>query len=269
VGRAIFRPAATTERRLARVISVAIGVTAVILFVLLVSSYRTGKAIASLGGEKELEVEVIGHQWWWELRYIDELPSNHLITANELHIPVGRPVRLRLLSRDVIHSFWVPALHGKRDLVPGQEATHVIQADTPGEYVGQCAEFCGLAHARMQLRVVAEEESAFWAWKRAMLQPPPAPTTEETRRGQEVFVRGPCGSCHTIAGTEAAGTVGPDLSHLASQRAIAANTLPNTRGHLAGWLLDPQRLKPGVRMPPNPFTSEDLHALLAYLEKLR
>jgi cytochrome c oxidase subunit 2 len=262
-------PSVPGEQRLARTIAGAIALSALLLVTLLLGSYRTGKQLASLGGPDDLAISVIGHQWWWELRYDDPLPSQQLTTANELHIPVGRPVRLQLDSRDVIHSLWVPRLHGKRDLIPGRPSALVIQADEPGEYLGECAEFCGLGHARMQLRVVAQSEADYAAWKKASLTPAAAPSEPSALRGQELFVGTSCALCHTVSGTRASGSIGPDLSHLASRRSLAAGTLPNTRGHLAGWLLDPQRLKPGVRMPSNVFAPDDLNALLAYLEGLK
>lgn len=261
-------PSRPRERRFELAVGIGLAITVVLLWVLLVSSYRTGKAMAAVGGGSDLVVEVTGKQWWWEFRYLDPVASQILETANELHIPVGKPVQLKLRSSDVIHSFWVPRLHGKRDLIPGQEATLVIKADAPGEYPGTCAEFCGLQHAHMSFLVIAEPEEQFRAWKAAQLLPAREPVTEQERRGQEVFLKGPCAMCHQIAGTIAQSKVGPPLTHLASQRKIGAGMLPNTRGHLAGWISDAPSLKPGVRMPPNAFSSEDLHALLAYLESL-
>jgi cytochrome c oxidase subunit 2 len=244
--------------------------TALILLIFLVVDFATGRAIASLADEEDaLSIEVVGHQWWWEVKYEDPVPSRRLTTANEIHIPVGRPVRLRLRSADVIHSFWVPSLHGKRDLIPGHRNFIWLRADRPGVYRGRCAEFCGHQHAKMGLLVVAQPADSFAAWYESQLLPARPPTDSVSARGQEVFLSGPCVMCHTIRGTLAGGKMAPELTHLGSRRTIAAATLPNTRGHLAGWILDPQQVKPGSHMPPNQIAPEDLQALLTYLQGLR
>jgi cytochrome c oxidase subunit II len=213
----------------------------------------------------EVVIEVIGHQWWWEVRY----PHEGIVTANEIHIPAGQPVTLRLTSDDVIHSFWVPELHGKLDLNPQQTNTLILQADQPGAYRGQCAEFCGIQHAKMALLVVAQEPAAYAEWVSAQQLVPPPPNTELTEFGQQVFLGSACVYCHTVRGTNATGVLGPDLTHLASRRTLAAATVPNTRGYLAGWIVDPHGLKPGNKMPPTDMSAEELQALLAYLESLR
>jgi cytochrome c oxidase subunit II len=257
------------ERRMVRVIAAATALTVAVLFALLVVSVRSGSALASLATDGALSIEITGHQWWWQIDYGADQPSERASTANELHLPVGRPVLLRLRSSDVIHSFWVPNLHGKKDLVPGRENRTWIQVDRPGLYRGQCAEFCGLQHARMAITVVAQPAAEFDAWLAAQRSPAPPPATAAARRGREVFMSGTCVMCHAIAGTDAGATVGPDLSHVAGRANLAAGTLPRTRRHLAGWILDPQRIKPGVLMPANPMSPADLSALLAYLETLR
>jgi cytochrome c oxidase subunit II len=178
-------------------------------------------------------------------------------------------VQIKAMSRDVIHSFWVPNLHGKRDLIPGQVTNFWIQADRPGVYRGQCAEFCGHQHANMAFNVVAEPMEKFEQWIRGQRQPAPEPDTPEEVRGQQTFLQGPCVMCHTVRGTSAGSRVGPELTHVASRLTIAAGTLPNTRGHLAGWVLDPQSVKPGNRMPPNGLTPNDLQNVLTYLRSLR
>lgn len=211
-----------------------------------------------------ITIEVTGHRWWWEVSYPDE----GAVTANEIHIPVGQPVQLRLMSADVIHSFWVPQLHGKIDMVPGEVNSLRLQADDAGEYRGICAEFCGAQHARMQFIVVASPPEEFQAWLSNQRQPAPEPANEITRRGQQVFLGSACVYCHTIRGTNASGEVGPDLTHLRSRRTLAAGTLLNTRGNLAGWILDPQHIKPGNLMPPTHLPSEDLLPLLEYLDTL-
>ena len=269
LARPIDEPSPARERALFVSVAGAVALTAVILFALLVASYRTGKAVAAHGSGHSMVVEVTGHQWWWEFRYLDPLASQIVTDANELHIPVGRQVELSLRSADVIHSFWVPRLHGKRDLIPGDPATLVIQADAPGEYPGTCAEFCGLQHAHMSFTVIAHPEEEFRAWKASALQAAPAPTTDEQKRGQKVFLSSTCVMCHTISGTPAQAKTGPDLSHVGSRKTLAAGFLPNSRGHLAGWISDPTGIKPGVRMPPSPLPPDDLRALLAYLESLQ
>lgn len=232
----------------------------------------TLQILAALTPPKEkggLEVVVTGWQWWWDVQYIGEKPENVLRTANELHIPVGVPVRVRLESDDVIHSFWVPALQGKLDLVPGQVNTTWIQADTAGVYRGECAEYCGLQHARMQFRVIALPAGEFAAW-RAEQQKPAVPASDSlSRAGQAVFMTSGCALCHSIRGTSARSVAGPDLTHFASRSTIAAGTVPNTRGYLAGWIGNPQGIKPGNLMPRIPLRPEELQAVVAYLASLR
>jgi cytochrome c oxidase subunit 2 len=191
------------------------------------------------------------------------------MTANELHIPTGRPIVLKVTSRDVIHSFWVPNLQGKRDLIPGYTTALWLQADRTGVFRGQCAEFCGLQHAHMALDVVAESDRDFEGWLDAMRQPGRAPPEPAARRGHDVFMQARCAGCHTIRGTEAAGQTAPDLTHIATRSTLGAGTLPNTPENLTAWIQDPQRVKPGNQMPPNPLAADDLQALVAYLETLR
>jgi cytochrome c oxidase subunit 2 len=258
------------DRRISRTVISAIALTIVILFVLLVSSFLVGSAINSAPvNDNVLTIEVTGHQWWWDVRYDNPIPSQMVTTANELHIPVGRPVIFKLISNDVIHSFWVPNLHGKTDLVPGHPIETWMQADRPGIYRGQCAEFCGFQHAHMAFAIVAEPEEQFRAWYASQLNSAPAPSTESQSRGQQVFLSKPCIMCHRIQGTDAGGRAGPDLTHVASRQSIGAGTLQNTREHLAGWILDPQTIKPGNQMPPNPMSADDLNALLDYLQSLK
>jgi cytochrome c oxidase subunit 2 len=248
-----------------------VAVTVVILFIFLIADFSTGRALASLAQQRgdALTIEVVGHQWWWEIRYRDTQAHRILTTANEIHVPVGRPVRLRMSSTDVIHSFWVPNLHGKKDLIPGYMSTAWFRADQPGVYRGQCAEFCGHQHAKMGLLVVAQAPEEFHRWYEHQLKTAPPPADSVQARGQEVFETHSCAMCHTIRGTQAGGRVAPDLTHLASRRTLAAAVLPNNRGHLGGWITDPQRIKPGTRMPPNQIPSEDLQALLSYLQSLK
>ncbi len=206
-----------------------------------------------------LTIDVSARQWWWSFGY-DAAGAAGFVTANEIHIPVGRPVRFLLTSPDVIHSFWVPALGGKTDVIPGRTNETWLEADKPGIYRGQCAEYCGVEHAEMALLVVAEPEADFEAWRAR--QAVPASAT-----GAEVFVA-QCGECHTVRGTPAAGTKGPDLTHLMSRSTIAAGMLANTIGNLGGWVVNPQGLKPGAKMPNVNLSGPDLQAVLTYLETL-
>jgi cytochrome c oxidase subunit 2 len=257
------------ERSLTRVVTGAVITTVVILFVLLVSSIWTERLIASLQAPSAISIDLQGHQWWWEVEYEDGVPSRRVTTANEIHIPVGRPIVIKVTSRDVIHSFWVPNLAGKRDLIPGYTTAIWLQADRPGLYRGQCAEFCGRQHANMAIEVVAEPDGDFERWLDGQRQPAGAPLDGVAQHGLDVFVAGQCVACHTVRGTLAHGQLGPDLTHVASRRTIGAGTLPNTKDHLAEWIVNPQASKPGNQMPPNVLADSDVQALLAYLETLK
>lgn len=259
---------ARARRTMSIAVLAATGVTIVILFVFLILDLSVGRTITTNPGNDAIQIRVTGHRWWWEVQYPDSLPQNWATTANEIHVPVGRPIVFELRSADVIHSFWPPSLNGKRDLIPGDENSIWFQADTPGTYRGQCAEFCGFQHAKMAFLVVAEPPDSFAVWLARQRDTARTPTDSVARRGQEVFLTSSCVMCHAIAGTPAGSRVGPDLTHLAGRRTIAAGTLPNTRGNLAGWIVNPQAIKPGVLMPANYLRSEDLQALLTYLESL-
>jgi cytochrome c oxidase subunit 2 len=265
------KPEPGRERRMSHTVAGGIVVTIIILFVLLLSSFLTGRALYSIAsaGEDALTVEVTGQQWWWKVQYSNRIPSQIVTTANEIHIPVNRPVRFKLTSQDVIHSFWIPNLHGKTDLIPGHVTYIWIRADRTGTYRGQCAEFCGYQHAHMAFTVIVESEEQFKAWYDAQLRPAAEPATPEQARGQQVFLTSPCILCHRIQGTDAGGAVGPDLTHIASRPTLAAGTLENTRGQLAGWVVDSQGIKPGNRMPPNNLEPQDLQSLLDYLQSLK
>jgi cytochrome c oxidase subunit 2 len=262
-------PEPATERRSLRWVVGATGATVAILLAFLVVDLLTGRSLAAIERREALTVRVTGYQWWWRVEYRDTVPSRVVVTANELHVPVGRPVMIEAASGDVIHSFWVPSLHGKRDLVPGLKNRLWIQADRPGIYRGECAEFCGHQHAKMAFVVVAEPQERFDAWYANQLRDAAAPTDSLRARGLEILQSRSCAMCHQIRGTLAGGQVAPDLTHLASRRTLAAGSLPNTRGHLAGWIVNPQRIKPGTRMPANNLEPDELRALLAYLEGLR
>jgi cytochrome c oxidase subunit II len=249
-------------------VGLATGATVLVLLGLLGASVATGRLLSREHEREPLRIEVTGKQFWWQVRYPAEPPSDVVVTANELHVPTGRTIRLELRADDVVHSFWVPQLHGKRDLIPGRLTDLQFRVDRAGTYTGQCAEFCGVQHAHMLIRVVAEDGSAFEDWRRRQRVAARTPETPDQQRGQGVFMTQACVLCHTIRGTDAGGQSGPDLTHLASRRFIAAGALPNTRGHLAGWVLDSQAAKPGNRMPPVAIAGPDLQALLAYLESL-
>ena len=213
----------------------------------------------------DLSIAVVGHQWFWEVRY----PGTTAVTANEIHIPVGTRVDMTLTTADVIHSFWVPRLNRKLDMIPGQVNHLLLEAEKPGVYRGQCAEFCGIQHAHMAMFVYADPPARYRSWLAAEAQPAATPTTPAARRGEQVFLSQSCASCHMIRGTSADGEVGPDLTHLASRTTLAAATIPNDVGELAAWVYDPQHIKPGNRMPVVPLAPEDFQALLAYLESLK
>jgi cytochrome c oxidase subunit 2 len=256
------------DRPLVRVITAGVIITAGILAVFLVYDFSVGRLLAQRPAQS-LTISLVGHQWWWEVVYEDSEPARRITTANEIHIPAGQTVQFKLTAADVIHSFWVPNLDGKRDLIPGYTSTIWFRADTPGVYRGQCAEFCGLQHAKMALYIVAESPRDFAAWRAAQSASPPAPGDSAGRAGQNVFMATGCPLCHNIGGTTASATVGPDLSHVASRMTIAAGSLPNTPAQLAQWIRDPSAIKPGARMPALPLSPAELHALVAYLETLK
>ncbi|MGD2059620.1 MAG: cytochrome c oxidase subunit II [Acidimicrobiia bacterium] len=236
-------------------------VPAVILITVLGISLVALAALDDLGPSR-VRVEVTGHMWWWEARY-----PGGAVTANEIHIPVGEPVEFELTSADVIHSFWIPTLHPKRDMIPGRTNRVTMQADEPGRYWGQCAEFCGLQHAGMAVSLVADPD--FDQWLLNQQEPAVEPSDANAERGREVFMESTCIGCHTIRGTRADSEVGPDLTHLADRAELAAGALDNTRANLARLITDPQSVKPGVVMPPTSLDEADLQALLDYLGSLR
>jgi cytochrome c oxidase subunit 2 len=251
-----------------RAVKWATALSAIGLAALLWADIRTSSALAQLPAQNALQIELTGRQWWWHASYHDPQNGVRFTTANELHLPVGRAAIITLRSDDVIHTLWVPNLHGKKDMLPGRVTEIRLRADQAGEYRGQCAEFCGEQHTLMALLVIAEPPAQYDAWAARQVQPAAAPHGI-ARAGLQAFNEQRCASCHTIAGTAAAGTAGPDLTHLASRRTLAAGTLPNTRGHLGGWIVDAPSLKPGTQMPATPMPPADLHALLAYLETLQ
>jgi cytochrome c oxidase subunit II len=226
--------------------------------------YSVGVSVVLRQPESDYVIRVTGHRWWWDVQY----PTEQIHTANELYIPVGVPVRLELTSADVIHSFWVPQLTAKMDLNPGKINHFWIQADRPGEYRGQCAEFCGLQHALMAFIVVALPPEQYQAWADAASRFPPSPQDPWLAHGQQVFLTAGCAACHAIAGTPAVAREGPDLTLIAARRTLGAGTIPNNRTNLAGWIANPQAIKPGNLMPPTFIEPRDFHALLDYLSTL-
>ena len=269
-GRAARRPTPVEEQRRTRWIVILGGVvpTLVLLPILGYTMY-TLDANDPGGRTPDLVVEVTGRQWWWEYRYLDPDPARVFRTANELHVPVGRRVELRLTSVDVIHSFWVPSLQGKMDLIPGRVNVTWLEATRPGEYGGQCAEYCGLQHARMGLLVVAQPADEFEAWAARQRASAAAPRDSLTLAGQRAFEEAACSLCHTIRGTRAGGLAGPDLTHVAGRRTLAAGVVPNSPGHLAGWVANPDALKPGTRMPRVPMSPDAFRLMRHYLATLR
>ena len=251
-----------------RWISLGVLISAVPLFITLV---WTMVALAKVSGPPRnpaLTLDVTGHEWWWEVRYNAPRTSEIFTTANEIHIPVGVPVLVRLHGADVIHSFWVPKLSGKTDAIPGQINMSWLQARVPGRYRGACQEFCGSQHANMAFEVVAQSGEDYDRWREAQLQAAPDPTTQPQIRGLNV-VEYRCGLCHQVRGTRAGAISAPDLTHVMSRRLLAAGTIPNTPGNLAGWIQNPQALKPNSLMPNQYLSGEQLSDVLAYLETLK
>jgi cytochrome c oxidase subunit 2 len=262
------RPAASS-RVLTAAVSIGATLTVLILFGFLADSVWTGHLVASVPEGGAVPVQIIGHQWWWEIVYPGTIPADQVTTANEIHLPVGRPIALSVTSRDVIHSFWAPNLMGKRDLIPGYTTGVWLRIDQAGAYHGQCAEFCGKEHARMGFEVVAEDDHEFETWLADQRRPAEEPRVALAREGRAVLMSSRCSACHTIHGTPAAGNVGPDLTHFASRPSIGASARPNTRDNLWIWIANPHDAKPGNQMPANPLGDRQLSALVAYLEGLK
>jgi cytochrome c oxidase subunit II len=264
-----LQPDSPWSHRMSIVLGAWIALMVLGLFGLALTSFLTDRALVHAATQPQVTLRITAHQWWWQIEYTDPDPSRRVRTANEIHLPAGAPALLELGAADVIHSFWVPNLHGKRDLIPGRPTEIRLQPLQVGRYRGQCAEFCGLQHAHMALDVVVESQQDFDAWYERQLATPPPASESRAARGQQVFFTSACNVCHAIAGTDAAATYGPDLSHIASRPTLAAGTLPNDPGHLRRWLENPQRVKPGNRMPVVSLPPEDLDALVAYLGTLR
>jgi cytochrome c oxidase subunit 2 len=261
-------PSSESERRMGKLVTAAVAATVVIIAGLTIASFYATRGLG-ISEDTGFTIKVRGQQWWWQFFYNEADSANAFQTANEMHIPVGVDIRVQLESTDVIHSFWVPSLAGKRDLIPGRQNIITIRADRPGVYRGQCAEFCGLQHSHMALFVIAEDMASYQRWAAAQRANSVSPADPEAIAGKALFMRKPCAACHTIRGTEASGSTGPDLTHVGSRQTIAAGLLDNTRGSLAAWIADPQTLKPGNNMPMVPLSSDELRQLSAYMESLK
>jgi len=256
------------ERRHAVVVTVLAVATGVAVLVLTGLSYASQKRLFAVE-EEAVTIRVTGHQWWWEVRYEEPDASRTFTTANEIHVPVGRPIKVKLNASDVIHSFWVPSLMGKQDLITGRENDIRFVAERPGVYRGQCAEFCGFQHAHMGLLVIAEPQEDFDGWRDGQIKAADPPDDPERQKGQEAFLTKPCVMCHAVRGTPAGGRIGPELTHVASRRTLAAGTLPMSRGNLAAWIVDPHGIKPGVNMPLIKLEPDELNSIVAFLEGLK
>jgi len=220
---------------------------------------------APAAGSTRMTVDVIGHQWWWEVRY----PGTDAVSANEVHIPAGERVQVIATTADVIHSLWVPRLARKIDMIPGRENRILLETPNAGRYLGQCSEFCGLQHAHMRLTVVAERPASFRGWLANMAMPKPTLAGRREREGQILFMSRGCGGCHRLRGAEAAGKIGPDLTHVASRATLAAVTIPNDARELAAWIEDPQAIKPGNHMPDLGLSRSEAETIAAFLKELR
>lgn len=240
----------------------------VVLSALLVYTLLASPRLAAQGAA-DVVIEVVGHQWWWEVRYLDPAGNVDFVTANHLHLPVGGIAEIRLRSADVLHSFWVPALAGKLDLIPGKDNRLRLVADRPGVFRGQCAEYCGGPHALMAMYVVAEDGDRFRTWLSDQRRPQPEPASEEAEQGRRLFLSR-CANCHAVRGTPAEGRRGPDLTHFASRFSLGAGILPNNDGNVAGWIAGNQHHKPGNLMPEfREFDGEEVRAVTAWLGELK
>jgi cytochrome c oxidase subunit II len=257
-----------TERRRLAVVGSAIVATLLTVIALTALSYVSQRQLFARE-PPSVTVKVTGYQWWWNVQYEGETPDRTITTANEIHVPVGEPVTVRLAASDVIHSFWVPSVTGKQDLIPGQDNEIQFTVSRPGIYRGQCAEFCGWQHAHMGLFVIALPKPQFELWRQAQRAPAMPPGDAERQKGEALFVSKACVMCHTVRGTDAGSRVGPDLTHFASRRSIASGTLPMSRGNIAAWIVDPQGIKPGVNMPNVAMAADEIDPLVSYLAGLR
>lgn len=242
-----------------------------VLTLFVAASFMTDRRLVSASATPTVRIEVTAHQWWWEIRYLDPLPSRGFVTANELHLPLQETAAITLRSADVIHSFWIPSLAPKRDAIPAHDQSLHLTATRAGRWPGRCSEFCGYQHARMGLVAVVEPREQFDAWRSAQASSAKPAGTDLEKRGEQVFASRACVLCHVVRGSAATGysATAPDLTHVASRARLAAETVPNETSSLRRWVRDPHSLKPGVRMPPNALPDEELDALVAWLGSLR
>jgi cytochrome c oxidase subunit 2 len=249
-------------------IYIGVALTVVVLLASMIWTVQVLAEINSPASKPAFTIEITGHQWWWEARYLSPQPDQDFTTANELHIPVGQPVLIKVMSADVIHSFWIPALTGKTDTIPGRVNLGWMQANRPGVYRGQCTEYCGEEHAKMALYAIAQPPAEFEAWRQGQVMSATPPADPQAVQGAALF-NDHCGACHEVRGTTAGGLVGPDLTHLASRQTIASGILPNTPAALGGWISDPQTIKPSAKMPATDLSGPQLNAVVAYLGTLK
>ncbi|EIN01301.1 cytochrome c oxidase subunit II [Paraburkholderia hospita] len=263
------QPDEQTSTRTRNAVIAATAASGVLLVGLVIADVMTDRALSKLPVENAVRIEVTGQQWWWQAVYSPDAGQPGFATANELHVPVGRPVIVALKAGDVIHTFWVPNLHGKKDMLPGIQTTIEFRADKPGIYRGQCAEFCGAEHALMAMLVVAQSPEQYAAWRGQQATSASGPSDALEQRGRQIFEQSSCAGCHTVRGSSAQGTLGPDLTHLMSRQMIAAGALANTPADLLRWIRDPQAVKPGTTMPAVPLAADDLRAVIAWLGTLQ
>lgn len=256
------------EQRAGRIV-LGLGIATVTIVLGLSLFSYAGQRLVFAKDDNALTLKIIGHQWWWEVRYEAESPHQSFVTANEIRIPTGQPVKVELESADVIHSFWVPSLTGKMDLITGQKNELQFTAKNAGVYRGQCAEFCGLQHAHMAFAVIALPPDEFGRWRDHENQSASAPTDPLAKQGEDLFRGRGCALCHSVRGTLAGGQLGPDLTHIGSRTTVAAGTLPLSPATLGAWIADPQHIKPGNLMPQMPLQSNELVAIVEYLEQLK
>ena len=239
-----------------------IGIPFIILMVMLVSAIRATVELGKI--PVDFQIKIVSHHWWFAVYY----PDYGIVDANEIHIPTGRVVSFELLSKGAVHSFWVPRLAGKKDMIPDHPIELRLSADDPGVFRGTCTEYCAGPHALMAFRLVAHEADEFEQWLRRHREPPPPPTDLQLRRGRRVFQEEGCAACHAIAGVSQSDT-GPDLTWVGSRRTLGAGTVPNNKGNMSGWIADPQSIKPRNLMPPSYLSPEDLHGVVEYLRSLK
>jgi cytochrome c oxidase subunit II len=251
-----------------RWVMIGTGISAGILFAMAIYALVILNETAAPQSKPTLTITVTGYDWWWKVEYENEDPAKAFETANEIHIPTGAPILLKLKSADVIHAFWVPRLAGKTQMIPGQSNRQWLEADQPGIYQGQCTQFCGLQHAHMAFEVTAQNPADFEAWQAAQRNPAAMPSDADAIVGQHVFMNR-CSACHAVRGTDAMGEHAPNLTHLGSRRLIAAGLLSNTPDHVMNWVAHAQELKPGARMPDIALSPQESAALSAYLATLK